>query len=53
MNSWIKRHVSLTREERLLIAGILAIALIGLGARLLRSTPAEPDQAPIPARAAR
>ncbi|HMO05983.1 MAG TPA: hypothetical protein PKC67_15335 [Kiritimatiellia bacterium] len=49
MNSWIKRHISLTREERLLIAGILAIALVGMTARLLR-TPAVPDQPPPPTR---
>ena len=30
---WLKRHIQLTMEERLLIAGILVIALIGIIAR--------------------
>lgn len=33
MNDWLRRHVQLTTEERLLVAGILVIALIGIIAR--------------------
>lgn len=40
MKDWITRHVVLTREERLLIAGILFIALCGLaGQFLLKKSP--------------
>jgi len=31
MIDWIKQNITLTREERLLVAGILLIALCGLG----------------------
>ncbi len=33
MKEWFKRHGLLTAEERLLIAGILLIALVGMVAR--------------------
>mgnify|MGYP003585791164 CR=1 FL=1 len=33
MKEWFKRHVLLTVEERLLVAGILMIALVGILAR--------------------
>ena len=33
MKNWIKRHAVLTREEHLLISGILIILLCGLGVR--------------------
>lgn len=36
MKEWFQRHLLLTREERLLIAGILLIALTGLVVKLLR-----------------
>lgn len=42
MKNWIQRHLVLTPEERWLIAGILAIALIGLAARFYRSTHGTP-----------
>ena len=35
MKDWLNRHILLTREERFLIAGILLIALVGLGARFV------------------
>jgi hypothetical protein len=33
MKEWFKRHGLLTAEERLLVAGILMIALVGILAR--------------------
>jgi len=33
VKAWIKRHIQLTMEERLLIVGILVIAVIGIVAR--------------------
>jgi hypothetical protein len=46
MNPWIKRHFVLNRHERWLIAGILAIALIGLAARLYRASGSAQDTRP-------
>lgn len=37
MKAWFQRHLLLTREERLLVAGIVIIALIGLAVKILRS----------------
>jgi hypothetical protein len=51
MKEWFRRHAILTREERLLIGGILLILLCGLVVRhVMRTTakdaPAETIQAP-------
>lgn len=37
MKDFLKRHLLLTREERLLVAGTVLIALIGLAVRWWRS----------------
>jgi hypothetical protein len=36
MKDWLKRHLLFTREERLLLAGILLIFLIGLAVKIFR-----------------
>lgn len=38
MNDFLKRHMQLTREERLLVAAMVLITLIGLVVRWWRST---------------
>jgi hypothetical protein len=38
MNDWFKRHLLLTREERLVVVGILLIALTGLVIKYFRNT---------------
>ncbi len=47
MNDWLKRHLVLTRQEQLLISGILIILLCGLAVRHCSHNAAEelnPDQ---------
>jgi len=34
MNDWIRRHLLLTREERLIAAAVILIAITGLGVKL-------------------
>lgn len=36
MMNWIKRHVGLTSEERLLFSCVLLLILLGLGAMLAK-----------------
>ncbi len=36
MKDWLRRHLLLTREERLLVAGVLVIFLIGLAVKIYR-----------------
>jgi len=47
MSNWFERHFMLTREEKLLIGGILLIVLCGLGVKYagtLRSASLDPVQ---------
>ncbi len=45
MKDWAERHILLTREERWLIAGIVLIFLVGLGARYLEERHPDVDRA--------
>jgi len=47
MTTFFNRYFILTREERLLVAGIILIALCGLGVRYFKqSKPGEPPVVP-------
>ncbi len=37
MKDWLERHFTLTREEKLIVAGILIIALCGLAMKACRA----------------
>lgn len=37
MKDWFKRHLTFTREERLLLAGVLLIFLLGLAVKFFRA----------------
>lgn len=43
MNSWYDRHLRLTREEILLLAGILVILLCGMTAKYIVADRPLPD----------